>query len=143
MTDKLIGNEKNILFYNDEEGNIQIEVLLENEDVWLNAESLSTLFNIDRSGIVRHINNIYKDEELSENSTCVKIAHVGNDGKQTYNTKYYNLDMIISVGFRVNSKKAIKFRIWANKIIKDYMVQGFVLDDEKIYEGKKIRSRIF
>lgn len=143
MTDKLIGNEKNILFYNDEEGNIQIEVLLENEDVWLNAESLSTLFNIDRSGIVRHINNIYKDEELSENSTCVKIAHVGNDGKQTYNTKYYNLDMIISVGFRVNSKKAIKFRIWANKIIKDYMVQGFVLNDEKIYEGKKIRSRIF
>lgn len=135
--------KKNILFYNDEEGNIQIEVLLENEDVWLNAESLSTLFNIDRSGIVRHINNIYKDEELSENSTCVKIAHVGNDGKQTYNTKYYNLDMIISVGFRVNSKKAIKFRIWANKIIKDYMVQGFVLDDEKIYEGKKIRSRIF
>ena len=135
--------KKNILFYNDEEGNIQIEVLLENEDVWLNAESLSTLFNIDRSGIVRHINNIYKDEELSENSTCVKIAHVGNDGKQTYNTKYYNLDMIISVGFRVNSKKTIKFRIWANKIIKDYMVQGFVLDDEKIYEGKKIRSRIF
>ncbi len=135
--------KKNILFYNDEEGNIQIEVLLENEDVWLNAESLSTLFNIDRSGIVRHINNIYKDEELSENSTCVKIAHVGNDGKQTYNTKYYNLDMIISVGFRVNSKKAIKFRIWANKIIKDYMVQGFVLNDEKIYEGKKIRSRIF
>ena len=135
--------KKNILFYNDEEWNIQIEVLLENEDVWLNAESLSTLFNIDRSGIVRHINNIYKDEELSENSTCVKIAHVGNDGKQTYNTKYYNLDMIISVGFRVNSKKAIKFRIWANKIIKDYMVQGFVLNDEKIYEGKKIRSRIF
>ena len=62
MTDKLIGNEKNILFYNDEEGNIQIEVLLENEDVWLNAGALSTLFNIDRSGIVRHINNIYKDE---------------------------------------------------------------------------------
>ena len=66
------------------------------------------LFDIDRSGIVRHINNIYKDEELSEDSTCAKIAHVGNDGKQTYNTKYYNLDMVISVGFRVNSKKAIK-----------------------------------
>lgn len=143
MTDKLIGNEKNILFYNDEEGNIQIEVLLENEDVWLNAESLSTLFNIDRSGIVRHINNIYKDEELSENSTCVKIAHVGNDGKQTYNTKYYNLDMIISVGFRVNSKKAIKFRIWANKIIKDYMVQGFVLNDERFMKVRKSDQEYF
>ena len=132
MNDKIIGNEKNILFYNDEEGNVKIEVLLENEDVWLNTEALATLFNIDRSGIVRHINNIYKDDELSENSTCAKIAHVGNDGKQTYNTKYYNLDMIISIGFRVNSKKAIKFRTWANKIIKEYMIKGFTMDDERL-----------
>ena len=124
MNDKLIGNEKNILFYNDEDGNTKVEVLLENEDVWLNTEALSTLFNIDRSGIVRHINNIYKDEELNESSTCAKIAHMGNDGKQTYNTKYYNLDMIISIGFRVNSKKAIKFRTWANKIIKDLAVRA-------------------
>ena len=127
MTDKLIGNEKNILFYNDEEGNTKVEVLLENEDVWLNADALSTLFNIDRSGIVRHINNIYKDEELDENSTCAKIAHMGNDGKQVYNTKYYNLDMIISIGFRVNSKKAIKFRTWANKIIKDYAERSITM----------------
>ena len=77
MKDKLIiGNEKNILFYNDENGNTKVEVLLENEDVWLNTEALASLFNIDRSGIVRHINNIYKDEELDENSTCAKIAHV-------------------------------------------------------------------
>lgn len=81
MDNKLIGSEKNILFYSDEEGNPKVEVLLENEDVWLNAEAISTLFNIDRSGIVRHINNIYKDEELDENSTCAKIAHMGNDGK--------------------------------------------------------------
>ena len=132
MNNKLIGDEKNILFYNDEEGNIKVEVLLENEDVWLNTEALAALFNIDRSGIVRHINNIYKDEELAEKSTCAKIAHVGNNGKQAYNTKYYNLDMIISIGFRVNSKKAIKFRTWANKIIKDYMVQGFALKLFKI-----------
>ena len=137
MNDKQIGNEKNIMFYNDEEGNTKVEVLLENEDVWLNAEALSTLFNIDRSGIVWHINNIYKDEELSENSTCAKIAHVGNDGKQTYNTKYYNLDMIISIGFRVNSKKAIKFRTWANGIIKDYMIQGFALNDERFMKAKE------
>ena len=137
MNDKLIGNEKNILFYNDEDGNIKVEVLLENEDVWLNIEALSTLFNIDRSGIVRHINNIYKDEELNESSTCAKIAHMGNDGKQTYNTKYYNLDMIISIGFRVNFKKAIRFRTWANKIIKDYMVQGFALNDERFMKARK------
>ena len=110
MDNKLIGDEKNILFYCDEEGNTKVEVLLENEDVWLNTEVLAAFFNVDRSGIVRHINNIYKDEELDENSTCAKIAHMGNVGKQTYNTKYYNLDMIISIGFRVNSKKAIKFR---------------------------------
>ena len=129
MKDKLIiGNEKNILFYNDENGNTKVE----NEDVWLNTEALASLFNIDRSGIVRHINNIYKDEELDENSTCAKIAHVGNDDKQIYNTKYYNLDMIISIGFRVNSKKAIKFRTWANKIIKEYMIKGFTMDDERL-----------
>ena len=133
MKDKLtIGNEKNILFYSDEEGNTKVEVLLENEDVWLNTEALASLFNIDRSGIVRHINNIYKDEELDENSTCAKIAHVGNDDKQIYNTKYYNLDMIISIGFRVNSKKAIKFRTWANKIIKEYMIKGFTMDYERL-----------
>ena len=133
MKDKLIiGNEKNILFYNDENGNTKVEVLLENEDVWLNTEALASLFNIHRSGIVRHINNIYKDEELDENSTCAKIAHVGNDDKQIYNTKYYNLDMIISIGFRVNSKKAIKFRTWANKIIKEYMIKGFTMDDERL-----------
>lgn len=143
MDNKLIGNEKNILFYNDEEGNTKVEVLLENEDVWLNTEALAALFNIDRSGIVRHINNIYKDEELDGNSTCAKIAHMGNDGKQVYNTKYYNLDMIISIGFRVNSKKAIKFRTWANKIIKDYMVQGFALNDERFLKAKKSDQEYF
>ena len=143
MNDKLIGNEKNILFYNDEDGNVKVEVLLKNEDVWLNAEALATLFSIDRTGIVRHINNIYKDEELDKNSTCAKIAHMGNDGKQTYNTKYYNLDMIISIGFRVNSKKAIKFRTWANKIIKDYMVQGFSLNDERLMKAKKSDQEYF
>lgn len=86
---------------------------------------------------------IFKDEELNENSTCAKIAHMGNDGKQTYNTKYYNIDMIISIGFRVNSKKAIKFRTWANKIIKDYMVQGFALNDERFMKARKSDQEYF
>ena len=143
MNKKVIGNEKNIIFYNDEEGNTKIEVLLQDEDVWLNIEALAELFSIDRSGIVRHINNIYKDNELNENSTCAKIAHVGNDGKQSYNTKYYNLDMIISIGFRVNSKKAIKFRTWANKIIKDYMIQGFSLNDDRFMKARKSDQEYF
>ena len=145
MDNKVIGNEKNILFYNDEEGNIKVEVLLENEDVWLNTEALATLFNIDRSGIVRHINNIYKDEELNENTTCAKIAQVQIEGtrevKRVYS--YYNLDMVISIGFRVNSKKAIKFRTWANKIIKDYMVQGFALNDERFMKARKSDQEYF
>ena len=145
MQDKLIGNENNILFYNDEEGNIKIEVLLKNEDVWLNTEALATLFNIDRSGIVRHIKNIYNDKELEENSTCAKIAQVQKEGnrevKRVY--PYYNLDMIISIGFRVNSKKAIKFRTWANKIIKDYMVQGFALNDERFMKASRTDQEYF
>ena len=82
MNDKIIGNEKNIIFYNDECGNTKIEVLLENENVWLNTDTLVILFDIDRSGIVRHINNIYKVEELIEDGTCANVAHMGNDGKQ-------------------------------------------------------------
>ena len=145
MNDKLVGNEKNILFYSDKEGNIKIEVLLKNEDVWLNTEALATLFNIDRSGIVRHIKNIYNDKELEENLTCAKIAQVQKEGnrevKRVY--PYYNLDMIISIGFRVNSKKAIKFRTWANKIIKDYMVQGFALNDERFMKARKTDQEYF
>ena len=145
MKEKIIGNEKNILFYNDEEGNTKIEVLLENEDVWLNTEALAALFNVDRSGIVRHINNIYKDDELKENATCAKIAQVQMEGirkvKRIYS--YYNLDMIISIGFRVNSKKAIKFRTWANKVIKDYMVQGFALNDDRFMKAKKSDQEYF
>lgn len=144
INNKLIGTEKNIIFYNDEDGNTQIEVLLENEDVWLNTEVLAMLFNIDRSGIVRHINNIYKDGEFEENITCSKMEHMGNAGNQHYSTKYYNLDMIISIRFRVNSKKTIKFRTWANKIIKDYMVQGFALNDERFsLGGVELLDRLF
>ncbi len=93
------------IFYSDENGDKKVEI-------WLNTEALATLFNIDRSGILRHINNIYKDEELNETATCAKIAQVQIEGirevKRVY--PYYNLDMIISIGFRVNSKKTIKFR---------------------------------
>ena len=145
MNNKVIGNEKNIIFYNDEDGNTKIEVLLQNEDVWLNTGALAELFSIDRSGIVRHINNIYKDNELNENATCAKIAQVQIEGnrevKRTY--PYYNLDMIISIGFRVNSKKAIKFRTWANKIIKDYLIQGFALNDDRFMKARKSDQEYF
>ena len=143
MDNKLIGNENDIIFYTDEDGNTKIQVILQNEDVWLNIESLTKLFEIDRTGITRHINNIYKQGELEEESTCAKIAHMGNNGIQKYQTKYYNLDMIISIGYRVNSKKAVKFRQWANKVIKEYIIKGFALDDERFLKGGKVTKQYF
>lgn len=145
INDNLIGNENNIIFYTDEENNVNVEVILQNENVWLNIDSLTKLFKIDRTGITRHINNIYKDEELEENSTCAKIAQVQKEGNRsvTRNISYYNLDMIISIGFRVNSKPAIKFRTWANKIIKEYMIKGFALNDDRFINGNKFDIRYF
>ena len=145
IDDKLIGNENNIVFYTDDEDNVNIEVLLQNENVWLNIESLTKLFKIDRTGITRHINNIYKDEELEEDATCAKIAQVQKEGTRrvTRNISYYNLDMIISIGFRVNSKPAIKFRKWSNKVIKEYMVKGFALNDDRFINGNKFDARYF
>ena len=145
MDNKLIGNENNIIFYNDEEGQTKIEVILQNENVWLNIDSLTKLFKIDRTGITRHINNIYKDEELEADLTCAKIAQVQTEGSRnvTRNIAYYNLDMIISIGFRVNSKPAIKFRTWANAIIRDYMIQGFALDDDRFMKGRKSDQEYF
>ena len=123
MDNKLIGNENDIIFYTDEEGNLQIEVVLQDENVWLNVNAIADLFHVQRPAIVKHISNIYKEQELEKNSTCSILEQVQKEGTRNVTRKkeYYNLDMIISIGFRVNSKKAIKFRTWANKIIKDYM----------------------
>lgn len=142
MDNKLIGNENNIIFYTDEEGNANIEVILQDEDVWLNAQAIAELFEITDKVIYKHIKNIYEQEELEENSTVAKIATMGKNG-QTYQVKYYNLDMIISIGYRVNSKKAVKFRQWANKIIKEYMIQGFSLNEERFLKGRKSDQEYF
>ena len=145
MDNKLIGTENNIVFYEDENNNTKVEVRLQDEDVWLNVNAIASLFNIDRTGVIRHINNIYTDEELNESSTCAKIAQVQKEGnrniKRTY--PYYNLDMIISIGFRVNSKTAIKFRTWANKLIKEYIVKGFNLNDDRFIKGNKFDKKYF
>ena len=145
MDNKIIGTENNIIFYEDENNNTKVEVRLLNDDVWLNVNAIANLFNVDRSSIIRHINNIYKDKELEENSTCAKIAQVQKEGnrnvKRTY--PFYNLDMIISIGFRVNSKTAIKFRSWANKLIKEYIVKGFTLNDDRFIKGNQIDKKYF
>ena len=142
---KQIGDEHNIIFYTDEDNNIKVEVLLENEDVWLTQNALAKLFDTTRNNITLHIGNIYKEEELDETSTSKDSLLVQIEGNRSVkrNVKVYNLDMIISIGFRVNSRKAIKFRTWANKIIKDYMVQGFALNDERFMKARKSDQEYF
>ena len=145
MSNITIGNEKNILFYSDENGQTKVEVILQDENVCLNVNAIATLFDVQRPAIVKHINNIYNDEELSRKSTCSILEQVQVEGTRSVKRQkeYYNLDMIISIGFRVNSKKAIKFRTWANKIIKDYMIQGFALDDNRFMKSRKSDQEYF
>ena len=145
MSNITVGNEKNILFYSDENGQTKVEVILQDENVWLNVNAIATLFDVQRPAIVKHINNIYNDEELSRESTCSILEQVQVEGTRSVKRQkeYYNLDMIISIGFRVNSKKAIKFRTWANKIIKDYMIQGFALDDDRFMKARKSDQEYF
>ena len=123
-----------ILFENQ---NVKLEVNVKDETVWLSLEQLATLFNRDRTVIKRHINNIFKEDELKENEVCAKFAHTTahgalTDKTQTRNIEYYNLDMIISIGYRVKSQNGIIFRKWANKILKDYLIKGYAINQERL-----------
>ena len=122
--------ENKILIYQTEDGQTQVDVRMENDTVWLTQAQMAEWFQTDRTSIVRHINNIYKVEELEREATCAKIAQVQIEGnrKVTRNIPYFNLDMIISVGYRVNAKRGVKFRQWANRILKQYLVKGFVVN---------------
>jgi len=107
---------------------LKIEARLENESIWLTQEQIATLFGVDRTVVSRHLKNILQSGELLENSICAIFAHMGSNGKQLYKTKFYNLDAILSVGYRVNSANATKFRIWANRILKDYLLRGYAIN---------------
>ena len=121
-----------IVIYQSEDGNTRINVNLQGETVWLSQQQMSELFKTDRTSISRHIKNIYKTEELDKKSTCAFFAQVQDEGfrKVTRKIPYYNLDMIISVGYRVNSKRGTQFRIWANKILKEYLIKGYAINDK-------------
>lgn len=122
-----------IKIYEIEDKNIELEVSLENETVWLTQKQMSELFDRDRTVITRHINNIFKEEELDKKSVSANFALTANDGK-IYNTEHYNLDVIISVGYRVKSKRGTQFRMWANKILKDYLIKGYAINEKKLKE---------
>ena len=122
--------EEQIVIYQTEDGNTAIDVRLENETVWLSQAQMANLFQKDRSVIARHISNVYKEGELDVETTCAKYAHMGADGDQTYYTTLYNLDVIISVGYRVKSQRGVDFRKWANKVLKAYLINGYVVNEK-------------
>lgn len=120
-------NDK-IVIYRTEDGQTSVNVRMDGDTVWLSQAQMAELFQKDRTVIGRHINNIYKEHELERETTCANFAHMGKDADQTYQTALYNLDVIISVGYRVKSQRGTQFRIWANKVLKDYLVKGYAVN---------------
>jgi hypothetical protein len=126
-----------ILLYQNDTGNIKIEVNIIDETVWLNRNQMSLLFNRDIKTIGKHINNIFSEGELTENSVVANFATTATDGK-VYQVEYYNLDVIISVGYRVKSKEGTQFRIWATQRLKEYIIKGFTLNDDRFKTGNSM-----
>ncbi|MBF8263033.1 MAG: virulence RhuM family protein [Parachlamydiales bacterium] len=126
-----ISTNSSLLLYQTEDGQTKIEVRLQDETVWLNQAQMSELFDKDRRTVGEHIQNIFTEKELEENSVCRKFRHTAADGKN-YQVTHYNLDVIISVGYRVSSHRGTQFRIWATQRLKEYLIKGFTLDDERL-----------
>jgi len=131
---------KQFLIYSLANDEVRVDVFLQNETLWLTQKAMAALFDVDRTVITKHIQNIYSEGELDKDSTSAKIAQVQTEGDRnvTRNLEYYNLDAIISVGYRVNSSKATQFRIWATKTLKEFIIKGFVMDDERLKQGQTV-----
>lgn len=142
MNNKLLDNEENLLIYKNEEGNIIVDAIFKDETLWLTQKGMSKVFDVQVPAISKQLKNIFDDEELIKDSVVSKMEITADDGKR-YNTEVYNLDAIIAVGYRINSKKATQFRIWATKILKEYMIKGFALNDERFIKGNKYDAKYF
>lgn len=130
-------NELQFLLYSTPDEHVSVQAIIKDETLWLTQRSMAELFGCSSDNISLHLKNIFETGELDKNSVTEKISATANDGKN-YMTQFYNLDAIISVGYRVNSSKATKFRMWATQILKEYMQKGFVLDDERLKQGKAV-----
>lgn len=133
---------KDLILYQSENGNVRIEVLYDNEDFWLTQKTMAELFNVAENNITYHLQNIFKSDELNKDSVTQKIRVTASDGKN-YNTNFYSLDAIIAVGYRVNSKEATSFRIWATNTLKEYIKKGYVLNIELLKNGPKFGKDYF
>jgi hypothetical protein len=131
-----------IIFYSSPSGNVRVEVFFKDETFWLNQKRMAELFGCSTDNISLHLKNIFKENELDPNSVTEEISATATDGKN-YKTKFYNLDAIIAVGYRVNSIQATQFRIWATKTLKEFIIKGFVLDDERLKQGKRFGKDYF
>jgi len=131
-------NKGEIVIYRPKSGEIEVKVKLEKKTIWASLNKIALLFNTDKSGISRHIKNIYESGELNSKATVAKIATVQKEGGREIkrNIEYYNLDMIISVGYRVNSKRATQFRIWATRVLKEHIVQGYTINQRRLSETR-------
>lgn len=128
------------LLYKSESGKVRVEVLLQEETIWLTQKALADLFQVGVPAIAKHIGNIYESHELTEDTTVSKMETVQQEGRRTVKRTviYYNLDVIIAVGYRVNSIQATHFRIWATNTLKEFIIKGFVLDDERLKQGRQL-----
>lgn len=131
--DEIEKNNGEIIIYRTEDGRTQLEVRLEDENVWLSQQQIANLFGVQRPAITKHLKNIFESGELEENSVSSILEHTASDGKK-YKTQFYNLDAIISVGYRVNSLQATHFRRWATERLKEYLIKGFAMDDKRLKE---------
>jgi len=125
------------LLYTTPNGKVKVEIFLRDETVWLTQEKIAQLFGVQRPAITKHLKNIFESGELQEDSVSSILEHTADDGKK-YQTKFYNLDAIISVGYRVNSRQATHFRIWATQVLKEYIIKGFAMDDERLKNPNNI-----
>ena len=130
-------NKVDFMFYRSSDGDTNIAVVLEGENIWVTQKNMSGIFGTTRENITMHLRNIFNSNELDENSVSKEILHTAEDGKN-YKTRFYNLDSIISVGYRINTQKATEFRIWATNVLKNYLVKGFVLDNDRLKQGKTL-----
>jgi hypothetical protein len=130
------------LLYTTPTGEVKVDVFFHDENIWLTQKKMAELFDVDRTVITKHLGNIFDSGELGKDSVSAKIAHTAKDGK-TYQIYYYNLDCIISVGYRVNSQRATQFRIWATKKLKEFIIKGFILDDERLKNGSHFGKDYF
>jgi len=130
-------NNSDFILYSSSSGDVKVNVFLQDENVWLSQKAIAELFGKSKSTINEHLKNIFSEEELVEESVVRNFRTTAEDGKN-YNVNYYNLDAIISVGYRVNSKQATQFRIWATKTLKEYIIKGFVMDDNRLKQGETI-----